>query len=216
MTDHDARLNSQTDRAATSHERRAGQQWDASYQDEAPPWDIGRPQPAVVRLCEQRAFTGPVLDAGCGTGENALEIAARGIEVSGVDVAPTAIRRARDKAASLGIAATFIVRNALQLQQLGQTFASVLDCGLFHTFDDDERPAYVEALAAVTAPGSILYLLCFSDLAPGDWGPRRIRQSELRASFSTSWTVVSIEQEHFATNLDASDIPAWLARIERV
>src|SRR4051794_34513106 len=135
-------------RPPTSHERRSGRPWDDSYTTDGPaPWDVGRPQPAVVRLCDERAFAGPVLDAGCGSGENALEIAAREIEVVGVDVAPTAIRRAQEKAQSRGIAAGFAVADALQLHRLGRTFRSVLDCGLFHTFDEDERPAYVESLA---------------------------------------------------------------------
>ena len=86
-----------------------------------------------------------MLDAGCGSGEDALEIAARDIEVVGVDVAPTAIRQAQEKAAGRRIAATLVVADALQLHRLGRTFRTVLDSGLFHTFDDDDRPAYVEA-----------------------------------------------------------------------
>jgi SAM-dependent methyltransferase len=204
-----------SDRSPTSHERREGRPWDGSYQDERPPWDTGRPQPAVVRLCDQGAFVGPVLDAGCGSGENALEIGARGIEIVGVDVAPTAIRQAQGKAGGRGTAATFLVTDALQLRRLGQTFRSVLDCGLFHTFDDDERPAYVESLATVTRRGSVLHLLCFSNRAPGTWGPRRISQSELRASFRIGWKVVSIEADRLATTFDSSGVSAWLARIER-
>jgi SAM-dependent methyltransferase len=204
------------ERTPTSHERREGRPWDQSYQGEPPPWDIGRAQPAVTRLCARGAFVGPVLDAGCGSGENALEIAAGGIEVTGVDVAATAIRQAQDKAVGRGIPATFLVADALQLGRLGRTFASVLDCGLFHTFDDDERRAYVESLAAVTTPGSALHLLCRSDVAQANEGPRRVSQSELRASFQGGWNVVSIEQDRLETTFDSSGLPAWMARIERI
>jgi SAM-dependent methyltransferase len=203
------------DRAPTSHERRSGRPWDDSYRQGPAPWDAGRPQPAVVRLSGEGAIAGPVLDAGCGTGENALAIAARGLEVVGVDVAPTAIREAQDKAADRGIAATFQVADALRLDRLGRAFASVLDCGLFHTFDDDERAAYVGSLAAVTRPGSVLWLLCVGDTAPGTEGPRRVSRSELRGSFGAGWTVVSIEAERLEASFDASGLPAWLARIER-
>jgi SAM-dependent methyltransferase len=202
-------------RSPTSHERRTGLPWDHSYHDGPPPWDAGGPRSAVVRLCDQGAFVGPVIDAGCGSGDSALEIAARGIEVIGVDVAPTAIRQAQEKAAGRGIAATFLVADAFQLHRLGRTFASVLDCGLFHTFDDDERPAYVESLAAVTTPGSVLHLLCFSDMVPGDEGPRRISRSELRASFRVGWDVVSIEADRIETQFDPGGVPAWLAKIKR-
>jgi SAM-dependent methyltransferase len=203
------------DRSPTSHERRSGVPWDDSYHDGPPPWDHGGPRSAVVRLCDEGAFAGPVLDAGCGSGDSALEIAARGLEVVGVDFAPTAIGQARDKAAARGIAATFLVADALRLGRLGRTFRSVLDCGLFHTFDDDERSTYVQSLAAVTAPGSVLHLLCMSDEAPGDRGPRRVSRPEIRGSFGAGWDVVAIEAERVETQADPAGVPAWLARIER-
>ena len=193
------------ERRLTSHERRHGRPWDASYTDGTPPWDAGGPQPAVARL----ELAGPLLDAGCGAGDNAIEFARRGIEVVGVDVAPTAIRQARAKAA--GLPATFIVADALQLHRLGRTFPSVLDCGLFHTFDDEERLAYVDGLATVTE--RVLHLLCVSDAAPGTEGPRRISQAELRAAFAAGWNVASIDAGRLLSAFGV--MPAWVARIER-
>jgi SAM-dependent methyltransferase len=212
-------------RTPTDHERRAGRPWDDSYREGVPPWDLGRPQTAIVRLAEQNAFAGTVLDAGCGTGEHALYLAARGHETLGVDVAPTAIERARAKATSRQIAASFLVADALQLERLGRTFDSVLDVGLFHTFDDPERRTYVDSLASVTRPGGLLHLLCFSDATPGTEGPRRVSQAELRSAFATGWNVVSIDPRLIEVNpaWTTDDAPAWLrdgakawlARIER-
>jgi 2-polyprenyl-3-methyl-5-hydroxy-6-metoxy-1,4-benzoquinol methylase len=125
-------------RQPTSHERRAGEPWDASYLDGPAPWDTGQPQPAILRLAGEGAFAGMVLDAGCGTGENAVHIASLGLHVLGVDVAETALSIAREKAAARGLAADFVVADALHLDRLGQMFETVLDCGLFHTFDSDE------------------------------------------------------------------------------
>src|ERR1700761_8819402 len=94
--------------------------WDASYTAEArPPWDIGRPQPAFIRLAEAGMLTGKVLDAGCGTGEHALLAAAHGAEATGIDAAPTAIERARAKAAERGLPARFEVADVLDLGVLG-------------------------------------------------------------------------------------------------
>src|SRR5262249_15046909 len=92
-------------RHPTSHEQKSGRPWDASYHDGPAPWDIGRPQPAVPRLASEGRFTGAVLDAGCGTGENALHVAslALGLLVLGVDVAETALAIAREKAHDRGI-----------------------------------------------------------------------------------------------------------------
>ncbi|KAB2388486.1 class I SAM-dependent methyltransferase [Actinomadura montaniterrae] len=205
-------------RRATSHERMTGLQWDESYQGEEPaPWDAGRPQPAVERLADEGAFTGPVLDAGCGTGENALRIAAAGARVLGVDVAGTALAMAREKARDRGLDAEFALADAFQLARLGRTFETVLDCGLFHTFDDGERGEYVESLAAVTASGGRLFLLCFSDAEPGDWGPRRVTRDELRRSFDRThgWEVESITPERLVTNFGGEGVAAWLAAIRR-
>src|SRR4051812_37170770 len=149
------------DRRPTSHERRARAPWDASYQDGPPPWDLGHPQPAIARLAAGGGFGGAVLDAGCGTGEHALHIAALGLPVLGVDVAETAVAMARDKAASRGLEVEFAVADALELGGLERRFDTVLDCGLFHALDAEERRAYAASLASVTDAGATLHVLCF-------------------------------------------------------
>jgi SAM-dependent methyltransferase len=157
-------------RRPTSQERLTGLPWDASYHDGAAPWDVGRPQPAVVRVASEGGFTGVVLDAGCGTGENALHLASLGLSVLGVDVAETALAIARAKADERGIEVEFAAADALQLERLGRRFATVLDCGLFHTFDGGERPGYVASLASVTEHAGTVYVWCFRDDGP-DTGP---------------------------------------------
>lgn len=205
-------------RQPTSHERRAGQPWDASYLDGPAPWDVGRPQPAIVRLASEGAFAGAVLDAGCGTGENALHIASQGLHVLGVDVAETALSIAREKAADRGTDTDFVAADALHLDRLGQVFETVLDCGLFHTFDTDERRDYVASLASVTSRGGNLYVLCFSDVGPDPCGPHPISQRELRAAFERhgGWSVASVSPDRIQTRFDAQGAPAWLAKIERI
>ena len=192
--------------------------WDSVYtSDTPPPWDIGLPQPAFVRLGDDGLLRGQVLDAGCGSGEQALLAAAHGADATGVDLSPAAIERARRKAAERGLAVRFEVADALDLGQLGLTFDTVIDCGLFHTFDDDGRARYVASLASVLRPGGSCYLMCFSDRQPGEFGPRRVRQDELRAAFSDGWSVESIVAGTFEVNpgLPARTAQAWLATIQR-
>ena len=194
-----------------------GLPWDASYSDGPAPWDVGRPQPAIVRVASDGGFTGAVLDAGCGTGENALHIAALGLSVLGVDVAETALAQARAKARDRGIDAEFAAADALQLERLGRRFDTVMDCGLFHTFDGDERTGYVAGLASVTEQGGTLYVLCFSDVGP-DTGPHPVSRDELRAAFNPGdgWNVVAIEPDRVQTRFHGDDgAPAWLATIRR-
>jgi SAM-dependent methyltransferase len=204
-------------RRPTSHERRAGQPWDASYVDGPAPWDTGQPQPAVLRLAGEGAFVGAVLDAGCGTGENALHIASLGLHVLGVDVAETALSIARKKGADRGIEADFAAADALHLNRLDRVFETVLDCGLLHTFDGDERREYVASLASVTDRGARLYVLCFSDVGP-DTGPHPVSQAELRSAFTpgSGWSVACIDPDRCQTRFHAQGAPGWLAKIERI
>jgi SAM-dependent methyltransferase len=194
--------------------------WDESYAAGAlAPWDIGRPQPAFVRLAEEGLLAGRVLDAGCGTGEQTLLAASFGADALGIDVSPRAIGRARAKAVARDIGARFEVADALRLADLGLSFDTVIDCGLFHTFDDHRRAAYVTSLASVLRPGGTCYLMCFSDRQPGTCGPRRISQDELRAAFTDGWSVRAIVADAFDVNpgiFDTSVVQAWLATIGRV
>ena len=194
----------------------AGRPWDASYVDGPAPWDIGHPQPAIVRLAAEGVFRGAVLDAGCGTGENALHLAALGLPVLGIDVAESALAMAREKAAERGLGAEFATADAFHLERLGRKFDTVLDCGLFHACDGEERACYAASLAAVIARGGRLFILCFSDEGP-DTGPHPVRQEDLRAAFRPDhgWRFVAIEPERVETRFHASGAPAWLARIER-
>ena len=193
-----------------------GEPWDASYHDGPAPWDFGGAQPAVMRLAAEGAFTGSVLDAGCGSGENALHIASLGASVVGVDVAETALALARQKAVGRGIKADFTTADALHLDRLGRTFDTVLDCGLFHSFDADERPPYVAGLASVTKPDGTLYVLCFSNEGP-DTGPHPVTREDLTAAFNpnTGWHIATLENTKLETRYHDNGAPAWLATINR-
>jgi cyclopropane fatty-acyl-phospholipid synthase-like methyltransferase len=194
--------------------------FESAYAGQAP-WDIGRPQQAFLDVADR--ITGTVLDAGCGTGENALSFAGRGQTVTGIDFLEEPIQRARRKAAERGTPATFLVKDALTLKDWGERFDNVIDSGLFHVFSDDDRKRYVEGLARVLKPGGRLFLLCFSDQEPGTQGPRRVSQQELRDAFARGWVVESIEPSRFAVRPDLKDQAfsesgpkAWFAVIQRV
>jgi len=173
-------------------------------------------------LASEGGFAGAVLDAGCGTGENALLVASfkmpSGLSVLGVDVAETALAMARQKAKDRGIEVEFAAADAFELGRLGRMFETVLDCGLFHTFNNDERPAYVASLASVTEHGGTLYVLCFSDDGP-DIGPHPVSKEEVKGAFNpnSGWDVVSLEPDRIHTRFHGvHGAPAWLATIKRI
>ena len=178
-----------------------------------PPWDIGRPQPAIVRLAETGQITGSVLDVGCGTGENILFLAEQGFVATGIDGAPTAIEKARAKAKRRGLEVRLDLADALNLSMPERPFDTVIDSGLFHVFADEERPRFRDSLGRVLRPGGTYFLMCFSDQEPGDWGPRRVTQAEIRSVFSGAWRVNYIQPSAFDVN--GGQAQAWLASISR-
>ncbi len=158
-----------------------------------------------------------MLDVGCGTGEHSLLAAALGLPVLGVDVAETALAMARKKAGDRGVKAEFAVADALHLEALDRRFRTVLDCALFHTFNEVERPGYVASLASVAEQGGTLYVLCFSDEGPGI-GPHPVREEELRAAFppGSGWQIVSIKPGRMQTRIHDNGASAWLATMKRI
>jgi SAM-dependent methyltransferase len=210
-----------------------------------PPWDIGRPQKEYVQLEQAGEIVGSVLDVGCGTGENALYLAAQGHDVWGIDFTPTAIQKAQEKAAQRHLTATFRVLNVLELHTLGRTFDTVIDSGLFHVFGDEERPPFVDNLAAVIRRGGTYFMLCQSELAPkldyreskdftpdffdklkdfvpnfdklkeGDFGPRRVTQAEVKELFQDGWRINYIRQATMEGRMEPGVGYAWLSSISK-
>jgi SAM-dependent methyltransferase len=193
---------------------RRAEEFDAMYAA-ATPWEIGRPQPALLELAEAGAFRGRLLDVGCGTGEHALLATSLGLAATGIDTSPVAIARAQDKARDRNLSARFVVGDALELSALGEQYDTVVDSGVFHVFEDDDRARYVSSLAAATAPGGRYFMVCFSEDQPGDWGPRRVTQAEIRASFADGWRVDSIEAATFVITISPDGAYAWRATITR-
>lgn len=193
--------------------------FESAYSGKAP-WDIGRPQKALIDVADR--ITGSILDVGCGTGENTLFFASRGQKATGIDFLAEPITRAKRKAAERRLIANLMVMDAMALKDIPEVFDSVIDCGLFHVFSDDDRRRYVEGLATVVKPGGQLFLLCFSDEEPGTQGPRRVSRQEIEVAFALGWKVESIEPSRFEVRHDLEDIhfseggpKAWFAVVRR-
>jgi 2-polyprenyl-3-methyl-5-hydroxy-6-metoxy-1,4-benzoquinol methylase len=193
----------------------------AHYAQPKAPWDIGRPQTPFVAAAGR---IGPrVLDSGCGTGDLAIWLAERGHAVTGIDFIEPPLVAARQKAAERGVAANFLWMDALAVGEIPERFDAVTDCGLFHTFDDAGRAAYVNGLARLLEPGGRVFLLCMSQAEPGTHGPRRLGEEELRAAFRAGWEFESLEPARCevvpgipGAEFSPGGAHAWFAVIRRV
>ena len=152
------------------------------YRDGRIPWDIGEPQPALAELVGW--CVGDVLDAGCGTGELALAVAAAGHQVLGVDSAPAAIAMATRKAAERGVSATF---RTADITTLDGAFDTVLDSGLLHCLTPSDQDRYLAVLNRICRDR--VAILCFAD-RPGARTPdgRGLTEARLRDLFA-DWTI---------------------------
>ncbi|WP_308819068.1 class I SAM-dependent methyltransferase [Pseudonocardia alni] len=202
--------------------------FDQAYRDGDPPWVIDEPQPAVVALVGSGAVTGTVLDPGCGTGEHTILLARLGYDVLGADASPTAVRRARERAAAAGVDARFVVADALAPDGLGP-FDTVVDSALFHLFDPGDQARYARALAGVVRPGGVVHVLALARTgAAAEFGPV-IDATDIRAAFTgPDWTVETVGPASYRGVVTAGlagsygepagtrvEVPAHLARVRR-
>lgn len=194
---------------------RSAAYFDAAYRG-TPPWEIGRPQPAFAELAETGAIRGRVLDVGCGTGEHALMAAGLGLPALGVDASPVAIEIAGRKASERELKVRFLVHDALDLGALGEQFDTVIDCGLFHVFTDQDRTRYAESLRRAVPPGGRYFMLCFSDRQPPGFGPRRVTRAEIESAFGDGWRVDAVHPATIEVRIDPHGVWAWLAAIIRI
>ncbi len=190
--------------------------FDNAYEG-TPTWDIGRPQGVIVRLAAAGAIAGPVLDVGCGTGENSLHLASLGLDVTGIDLAHAAVDKARTKVATRPTPGRleFLLWDALRAGDMGREFRTAIDVGLFHSLQPDQRTAYATSLRRALVPGGVVFIVCWSTRNPLGYGPERIARADIRASFRSGWSIEAIEDEFLETRLRVGRVHAWLARLRR-
>ena len=185
--------------------------WNAHYASGFTPWDSDEPDPALVATVEAGTISaGRALEVGCGTGTNALWIAARGVDVLGVDVSPLAIDRARAKLGDTASACRFEVRDFLTDPPQG-AFDFVFDRGCFHVFDAPEvRARFAALVAGVLTPGGLwLSLIGSTEGAPRDTGPPRRSARDIASAIEPALEIVQLRAIHFDLHVEMPPA-AWL------
>lgn len=194
--------------------------WNARYADGNLPWDTGAPDDHLVASVRAGLVApGRTLEVGCGTGTNALWLAAQGFDVLGVDLSPLAVDKARAKAAAAGAGARgcrFDVLDFLVAEPAGAPFDFVFDRGCFHVFDDEVvRAQFAARVAALLAPGGQwLSLVGSTEGPPRDTGPPRRTAREVIAAMEPVVEIVELRSINFEALIE-SPAKAWLCRARR-
>ena len=143
--------------------------WDEFYadRDKAVPFFVAKPDENLVSYLDRGLITpGRALDLGCGPGRNALHLASAGFTVDAVDLSPTAIAWAQDRARDAGADVRFLCADAFSTD-LDGPYDLVYDSGCLHHLPPHRRISYLALLDRALAPGGHLALSCF---AAGEMG----------------------------------------------
>ena len=69
-----------------------------------------------------------ILDVGCGTGRHAIELARRGYDVTGLDLSPSQLERAKEKARAAGVKVRFVRKDARDFDFQGRFGLVIMLC----------------------------------------------------------------------------------------
>lgn len=143
-----------------------------------------------MALRDRGLRTGTFLDLGTGPGTQAIELAKRGFTVTGVDLAESAIEKAKQLSSDVRWLAQDILRPTLQ-----EAFHFIFDRGCFHVFDPADRATYVTNVTRLLHPGGTLFLKCFSvdqPPRPDGGGPKRFSHDDIRSIFGEHFEIDQI------------------------
>ena len=184
-----------------------------------PPWDNQAPSESVIGWQTGGWVHGDVLDIGCGLGDNAVYLAKTGYTVTGLDISPTALITAEQRAADAGVDVKFAVADSTKLDGYTDAFDTVIDRGMFHGLDDDGRRSYAAAVHRATRPDATLLLSCFSEANPvgKDWRPA-VSEATLRDVLGNAgWDIPSLVPATVPGELDGAPVEMafWYLRAQR-
>lgn len=193
------------------------ERWDSPYrQERLPGWDVGRPCSHLVKAVEDETFRpGRAIVLGCGSGTNAIYLAGKGFEVTGVDVAPSALAIAQQKARKAGVTVRWLVADAVALPEL-EAFDLVFDRGCYHHICQYDSPGYVDALRRLSRGGTRALILAGSPADGRSGGPPRVKEETIRNDFSTLFDFQWLRDVRFdSRNPDAKGPSAWSIHLRR-
>jgi len=170
--------------------------WDDYYKEndvEKMPWyekDLDLDLKEEIELKELKE--GKFLDLGTGPGTQAAQLAKFGFNVTGSDLSQSAV----DRAKKLYPSPLYVTDDILNSKFPDDEFDFILDRGVFHVFEPEQRPTYLSHIKRILKENGILFLKCMSieekDL-PGDKGPFKYSKGQIKEFFENGFEIESIK-----------------------
>jgi SAM-dependent methyltransferase len=164
------------------------------------PWDNNRVDHSLVQFVkESKLAPCPVLDAGCGTGNNCIWLAQQGFTVTGWDFVPQALDSARQKAGDAKVSCSFEQKNILNLDSDLPQFDFIFDRGLFHCFKSSSQLDEIARIFASLLPqnGIWLSLIGNADEPRTESGPPQLSATEITATVEPFFIIDSLVASFF-------------------
>ncbi len=165
--------------------------WEARYQAGDMPWEKGGPSPALLEyLAANPPPAGAILVPGCGLGHDVRALSRPDNEVTGIDIAPSAIHAAQ--AFPKTGRENYLLENLFDLPpQMRARFDWVCEHTCFCAIDPSLRPQYVRGVAAALKPGGHLLAIFYLDPGhDGDGPPHGVTLAELDSLFAGAFSLV--------------------------
>ena len=178
------------------------------------PWDSGVPSAEIIRVIEEGGLPGvTVLELGCGTGTNAIELARRHYRVTAVDLVEEAIQRARRKAREAGITVDFRQGDVIRMD-LGGPYDCLVDLGLYHGIRNRELPGFLSTLKRVSRPGTRWLSLAGNAKEITSSGPPVVSEEQFRSELEPVFKILQVREFRFDLRPDFQPL-AWSILMER-
>ena len=192
--------------------------WDDSYRGgKRPSWDAGRPSGELQKVVDEGLVRAcRAVDLGCGSGTDAIYLASHGFDVTAIDIAPTALRQAEEKARQAGVKVRWLLADVLALPKL-EPFDFIFDRGCYHEVRIYNARAYVETVRRLSHAGTRFLLLAGNpNELPLQYAPPQVAEEEIRSDFSLLFDFEWIRETRFETiNPSISGPLAWSVMLRR-
>jgi SAM-dependent methyltransferase len=176
------------------------ERWDRAYRDgRRPAWDTGIPAGDLKEAVENGSIRpGRTVVLGCGSGTNAIYLASKGFDVTAIDVAPTCLGIAEEKANKAGVRVRWVLADVLNLPQM-EPFDFIFDRGCYHNVRYVDATAFVESVRRLSHPGTRFFILSLNRD-----GPPGVREQTMRDDFSSLFDFEWLRESNISTGPDGN------------